>query len=326
MRSSSALIPMLALLAGCAGAPKPAAEFDVYLERFEAVKTEGSDIYLRASSIAEEKGGPALAERRQAFEARLQGLRIIDKYNRVLVGIARGEDPKALKSGMRDVGSKLSAYRPSAQAAFGFAAAVPYVGVVISGAGFVKEALAKRNFLKAARAAQKPIDAILDVLVLDSEPLEELLVQQLHKEQDGPRAAVDSLSSRFYKKLRTVKATPEVADLLTAHNALREKAGLAPVPYQPFDTAHMPRLSDTEHLELLTDETGINLQGYRLYADEIGAEHALFARYRQALGAAKIALAALNKDSEPERITATGKFNEQALELRQESLKRQEAR
>ncbi|MBI5200549.1 MAG: hypothetical protein HY925_03100, partial [Elusimicrobia bacterium] len=309
----------------CAGPAKKTAEFDVYLERFDQVRDEGCDIYLRASSIAEEHGGPKLEERRQAFETRLEALRIIDKYNRVLVGMARGEDPKSLKSGMKDVGAKLSNYRPSAQTTFAFASAVPYVGVLLSGAGYVQEALAKRNFTKAVREAHKPIDAILDILLVDSEPLEELLIQQVRAEQDGPRAAVDGLSSRFYKKLRDLKATPEVADLVSAHNALREKAGMGPVPYSPLETARMPRDTDVEHLAVLTDQVAVNLESWRRAESRVSAEQSLFRGYREALGAAKTALAALNKESEAEREAATGKFNAEAIELRQESLRRQEA-
>ncbi len=318
---------ILAALAACASLKKTAAapELDLYLEQFDAVRTEGTDIYLRASAIAEEKGGAKLEERRGAFEARLQALRIVEKYNRVLVGLARGESPKTLKSGMKDVGSKLSSYRPSAQTTFAFAAAVPYLGTLISGAGFVSEALAKRSFTKAVRQAQEPITAILDLLLLDSEPLETVLVEQTRKEEDAPRAAVDSLSSRFYKRLQTLKAAPETSDLLSAHNALREKAGLGPVPNPNPAAGAPPRAADLEYLAMLTDHAAVNLQAYHRGEERVAAERALSARYRAALSAAKGALAALNGDSNPKRVAATGEFNAQALAMRQQSVKLREA-
>jgi len=319
----STLVLALAVLAAC-GPVKKTAELDVYLEQFQAVKTEGGDIYLRVSAIADEKGGQKKEERRAAFEARLQALRLIDQYNRVLIGLARGEDPKSLKSGMKEVGGKLSSYHPSAQTTFAFASAVPYLGTLVSGAGYVQEALAKRNFLKAVHEAQKPIGAILDILALDAEPLETILIQQDRKEQDAPRAAVDSLSSRFYKKLQTLKATEDVVALLDAHNALRKTAGLGPVPYRPGGAAAVPRAADEEYLSTLTVEAEINLQAFKRGENRIAAERALFARYRAALLAAKRALAALNADSEPERAAATGEFNEQALGVRQEALKLKE--
>ncbi|MBI4348366.1 MAG: hypothetical protein HY553_16105 [Elusimicrobia bacterium] len=317
----------LAALAACGpvrkGAPEP--EFDVYLEHFAAVRTEGADIYLRASSVADELGGGNKDERRKALEARLEALRLIDRYNKVLVGMARGEDPKHLKSGMKAVGSRLSAYRPSAQTTFAFASAVPYVGVLVSGAGYVQEALAKRRFVKAVREAQKPIDAILDLLLLDSEPLETVLVTQVEREQDAPRAAVDSLGSRFYRKLQELKATPELGELLGAHNSLREAASLGPIPYAPKPAAEMPTTADLDHLAVLKDEAEVNLREYRDFQVRIGAEKALFERYREALRAAKAALAALNKESEAERAAATGAFNAQALGVRQEALRLREA-
>lgn len=328
MKASARSWPVLAVLAAlCACGPvKKPAELDVYLEQFEAVKTEGADIYLRVSAISDEKGGQKKDERRQAFEARLQALRLIDQYNRVLTGLARGEDPKSLKSGMKEVGGKLSAYHPSAQTTFAFAAAVPYLGTLVSGAGYVQEALAKRNFIKAVHEAQKPIAAILDILVLDSEPLEKVLVEQVRKEQDAPRAAIDSLGSRFFRKLQSLKATEEIAAQLAAYNALRKSAGLGPVPYRPGAAAALPRAADIDYLATLSDETAINVQTFNRAEERVAAEQALFARYRAALAAAKRALAALNQDSEPERAAATGEFNEQALGVRQEALKLQGAR
>ena len=319
------LLAALAATVACAGPAKKTAELDLYLEQFDAVKTAGADIYLRASAIAEEKGGAKAEERRSAFESRLQALRIIDKYNRVLVGVARGEDPKHLKSGMKDVGSKLSAYRPSAQTTFAFAAAVPYLGTLLSGAGLVSEALAKRNFLKAVHAAQEPIAAILDILLLDSEPLETVLVQQVRKDQDPARAAVDSLGGRFYRKLKAVKPSPDLDAQVAAHNALREGAGFAPVPHAAAPSAAAPGAADLEYLAVLTDQAAFNLQAFKRADGRAAAEAALFARYRAALTAAKGALAALDKNSEPERIAATEDFNGKAFGVRQESVKHREA-
>lgn len=330
MRARFALLASLAALAACGPVKKTAQqsgpELDLYLEQFDAVRSVGSDIYLRASAVAEEKAGDKLAERRAAFEARLDALRIIDRYNRVLVGLARGEDPKTLKSGMKDVGSKLSNYRPSAQTTFAFAAAVPYLGTLISGAGYVQEALAKRSFMKAVHAAEQPISAILDLLLVDSQPLETVLVEEIKKDEDTPRAAVDSLSGRFYRRLQTLKPTAEVSGIVAAHNALREQAGLRPVPAPAGgEKAAEPRPSDLEYLVMLTDQANVNLQAYRRAEERIGGEKALFARYRAALGAAKGALAALNKDSGPDRVTATGEFNAQALAVRQQAVKLREA-
>lgn len=321
----SAPLAALALLCACASQPKKAAEFDVYLEQFDSVRSEGADIYLRASAIAEAKGGEKAQERREAFEARLQALRIIDKYNKVLVGVARGEDPAHLKSGMKDVGSKLSSYKPSAQTTFAFASAIPYLGALVSGAGYVQEALAKRDFLKAVHAAQQPILAILDILLLDSEPLETLLVEEIRKEQDVPRAAVDSIGGRMYKKLRTLKNTIETSDLLASFNALREKAGFKPVPYHNSANAAEPRADDLEYLALLSDQSALNLDAYRRAGERAEAASSLFKRYRSALTAAKDALAALDKSDEAGRAAATERFNDQAYGVRQEAVKLREA-
>ena len=317
---------LVVILTAACGPVKKGAELDVYLEQFAAVKSEGGDIYLRVSSIVDEKGGEKKDERRKALEARLEALRLIDRYNRVLTGLARGEDPKALKSEMKAVGGKLSAYHPSAQTTFAFAAAVPYLGTLVSGAGYVQEALAKRNFIKAVHEAQKPINAILDILLLDAAPLEKVLVQQKRKEQDPARAAVDSLAARFYRKLQTLEATAEIGVTLARHNALRHAAGLGAIPYRPGAEAAPPKTADVEILDTFTEEAALNLQAYRRAEGQIAAERALFSRYLAALTAAKRALAALNKDSEDERASATGEFNEQAMGVRQESLRLKEAK
>lgn len=326
MIKKAALLAAAAALAACGRAQvKKAAEFDVYLEQFEAVREEGADIYIRASGVAEELGGQKLGERKAAMNARLEALRIIDQYNRLLISMARGEDPKALKSGMKTIGGKLASYRPSAQSTFAFASAVPYVGVLVSGAGYVQEALAKRKFVKAVREAQKPIEAILDILILDAEPLETLLVQQVEKEQDSPRAGVDSLGGRFYRKLQALRATPDVVELVNAQNALRESAGFSKIPYQFAESSRAPKAADLEYLNLLKDQTALNLEAYKRCAERITAEQTLFKRYRAALSAAKGALAALNRDSEEEQAAATGKFNEEAMGVRQEAVKIREA-
>lgn len=315
----------LVLACSCSSAPKKPAEFDVYLEQFDAVRSEGADIYLRASAISEAKGGEKQQERREAFEARLQALRIIDRYNKVLVGVARGENPAHLKSGMKDVGSKLSNYRPSAQTTFAFASAIPYLGALVSGAGYVQEALAKRDFLKAVHAAQQPILAILDILLLDSEPLETVIVEEIKKEQDAPRAAVDSLGGRMYRRLQTLKSSPLVDDQLAVHNGLREKAGFRAIPHASASTQTDARSADLEYLALLTDQAAFNIAEYRRDGDRAGAVSSLFKRYRAALTAAKGALAALDKNDEAGKTAATGEFNNQAYGVRQEAVKLREA-
>ena len=272
------------------------------------------------------RGGQKKDERKKALAARLDALRLIDRYNRVLTGLARGEDPKSLNSEMKAVGGKLASYHPSAQTTFAFAAAVPYLGTLVAGAGYVQEALAKRNFLKAVHEAQKPIDAILDILLLDAPPLEVVLVQERRKDEDPARAAVDSLAGRFFRKLSTLQSTDEVAALLARHNSQRKAAGLGAIPHRPGENAAAPRASDVESLAALVDAAALNLLAYRRFEAQISAERALFARYRAALTAAKRALAALNKESEAERAAATGEFNEQALGVRQEALRLQEAK
>jgi hypothetical protein len=90
--------------------------------------------------------------------------------------------------------------------------------------------------------------------------------------------------------------------------------------------AVVPRNADAEYLAALNDAAAPSLQDYRRSEERLAAERALFARYRAALAAAKTALAALNEDSEPGRIAATGAFNERAFAVRQEAIKLREAR
>ena len=315
-----------ALSSGCASAPKSAGgDFDRYLEEFEAVRSQGEELYLKAGVVADARVQVSTGAAQAALEARLDALRLVARYNRLLIALARGEDPKALKSEMNTIGGKLSAYRPSAQAQqFALASAVPYLGALVQGAAFVRDALAKRRFMSAVHEAQKPIALILDILVADSAPLEELLVQDLRRQQDPSRARVDGVGSRYYRKLTGLRSDAELQRGLERLNALRARAGRPPIPYEPGPKTAAATPDERELLQALVDEAETAaLESARL-DERVEAQRALFSRYREALAAAKRSLAALNGDSDAARDTETDRFSAQALDLRRQAVRLKE--
>ena len=258
---------------------------------------------------------------------RFDALRLEERYNRLLTGLARGEDPKVMQSEMKGIGGKLAAYKPSAQTqGFALAAAVPYLGIVMQGASVVQEALAKRRFLTAVKEAQKPISAILDILLADSKPLEALIVQGMLREQDPYRAQIDALGGRYYRALQGRKASDPLKLQLDRLNALRKAIGRPPIEAEFSETGAETPASELEALAGFVDQVEADEVQYRAVDGRVAAQRAVFVRYRASLEAAKGALAALNRDSEEERAHATNQFNEEALDLRRETVRLKEGR
>jgi hypothetical protein len=325
----SALALAATILSGCA-TPQKGSDFDRYLDQFSAVRASGEELYLKASVIAEQRGAETNAsagENKKALEARFDALRLVDRYNRLLTGLARGEDPKVLKSEMSGIGGKLADYKPGAATqGFALAAAVPYLGIVMEGASVVQDALAKRRFLTAVKEAQKPISAILDILLADSKPLEELIVQGMLREQDPYRAQIDALGGRYYRALQGRKASDALKLQLDRHNALRKEIVRAPIEAEFVETGSEVSASELETLGGLVDQVEADELQYRGVDSRVAAQRAVFTRYRASLEAAKGSLAALNRDSEEERAHATDQFNEEALDLRRETVRLKEDR
>ena len=317
------------VMSGCASAQK-GSDFDRYLDQFQAVRAAAEELYLKASVIAEQRAKETNAsadENKKALEARFDALRLVDRYNRLLTGLARGEDPKVLKSEMNGIGGKLADYKPSAATqGFALAAAVPYLGIVMQGASVVQDALAKRRFLTAVKEAQKPISAILDILIADSKPLEDLIVQGILREQDPYRSQIDALGGRYYRALQGRKASDALKLQLDRHNTLRKEIGRAPIEAEFSENGAEATPNEIEVLSGIVDQVEADVVQYRGVDGRVAAQRAVFGRYRDSLEAAKISLAALNRDSEEERAHATNQFNEQALSLRRESVRLKEER
>src|ERR1039457_1824481 len=94
-------LALLAMLVSCAGVPKQ--ELDSYVSSFNTAKTTTQDIILKAKNSAEKAndgsngGKQQLAQRTKALDARLAAVDLIDKYNSILVKLASGSDPAAVK-------------------------------------------------------------------------------------------------------------------------------------------------------------------------------------------------------------------------------------
>lgn len=325
MRARLAVLAVAAgVLAGCASAPRASGDLDRYLEEFEAVRSQGERLYLQAGAVADERAAvdASTSSARAALEARLDALRLVARYNRLLIALARGEDPKALKSELKSIGGKLSDYKPGPQAQqYALASAIPYLGALVQGAAVVRDALAKRRFMAAVHGAEKPIAAILDILIADSSPLEELLVQELRRGQDPFRVRVDAVGGRFYRKLAALADEPRTRLLLDKENALRARAGRPAIPHEAAAKAAPPTDADLDLLQALVDETESAVLESERAQDQLAAQRSLFSRYRETLEQAKASLAALNGSDDARRDAETGRFSARALDLRRQAAK-----
>ena len=326
------LTTLLSFLPGCA---IPKATFRNYTENFTMVKTTAQQLYLHAGAIAENIADrPAtegtttekfkkLASRKAALESRLEALDLIDQYNRALTALASGTNPKQLQDDLTTLGNNLASFK--ATTILNLASKTsPYLAIVAQGITAIDNAIKRKNFTKIADEAQPPLIAILDILIEDVNSLQELFLQEIKQEQDPHREQLDSEASRFYKALKHLKLTDELNTLLNRHNEIRKKMmreEVKLITYKPDAEVSDPTLGDIEALNILTDQTELNVIAYNKIEQRLMAQTAMIDEYKKTLQATKKAFITLNSETKTNRYAGTGEFIRQALELRKATLK-----
>ena len=331
-------------LAGCAGVPR--VTFDSYTNNFVAVRSQAQDLYLRSGIIAEDianrpetEGSVSeklkkLEARRMALRARLDALSLIDRYNGILTHLAAGTSVDDLKAQVTGLQQDLSSFDVSGITNL-IQKAVPYANILTVGVALVEDAVKKAKFRDAVNSAQKPLGGIIDILLADADDLEDITAHELERQQNPYREQIDAYSRRFNSRLKGLKMTPEAsattdlqALLTKINNALQTmgRADIKPLAPQASANAAEPTAVEIDALTALVGQATTSVIAYNKIEDQIKAQHALIAGYRNALGATKKAFVALGSDIEATQISATSDFIKQALELKKAALQLQEAK
>lgn len=333
-----AMIALVSLLAGCASIPT--AQFSAYQKSFDFVKIGAEDLYLHAGNIAEniadrpEKEGSItdklkeLETRRAALSARLSAIGLIDSYNHILSHLADGTSADELKTDITGLQQYLTSFNVT-QVTKILQKATPFTGVISQGIALVETAIKNKKFQDAITEAQGPLNGILNILIEDSNDLQDIFIQELRREQDPYRKQVDSCGSRFQRRVRELKLTDGLEALLERHNQIRlqmKRGGVRQITYQSTTTVTDPTPADMETLTLLVDQAELNVINYNQVEEKILAQSAVFVEYRNALEATKKTFMALPTDMASTQFTATVEFIQQSRELRKAILRLQEAK
>lgn len=336
MKINSILTISAFILAGCV-VPKFALRN--YTENFGEVKTTDEQMYLRADVIAENiaerpetEGTTAeklksLVTRKEALGVRLAALDLIDQYNHTLTALANGTDAKALQDDLTSLSNGLASFNSMSLIKL-IGNTSPYLGIIAQGITAVDNAIQKKKFLKAVTEAQKPLLSILDILIEDVASLENVIVQEIKREQDPHREQVDSAAKRFFKAVKKLKPTDDLESSVARHNDVRRKMNrkeMRLIEHQPETIAENPTAADIEALNILTDQTELNVIAYNKMEQRIKAQTELFARYKEALQSTKKAFTDLASEIKTNRFSGVSEFIKQAAELRKAALRVKEA-
>ncbi|KAF0125866.1 MAG: hypothetical protein FD189_1287 [Elusimicrobia bacterium] len=205
----------------------------------------------------------------------------------------------------------------------------PFTEVISQGIALVENAVKKKKFRRAVLEAQRPLTGILDVLIADSDDLQDIFIQELERAQDPYRKQVDSCGSRFQRRLKEFRLTDGLEALLARHNQIRtrmRRSGVKQITYQPTGSVADPTSADMEAMTLLVDQAELNVINYNYVEGKILAQISVFEEYRNVLGVTKQAFMALPAAINAAQFAATNSFIKQARDLRKAILKLQEAK
>ncbi|MDX6768928.1 MAG: hypothetical protein SF051_05305 [Elusimicrobiota bacterium] len=337
-RISAPLFVALLVVTGCGTVPQ--ASFNSYLQSFSGVKANAEDLYLRSTLAAEniasrpEKEGTVaekfkeLENRKAALETGLAAVNLIDRYNSVLIALASGKSKESVQSDLTGLQQDLSSLNLQRITKM-VEKAGPYLEVVSQGVALVEDTIKRKKFAEAVAAAQKPMAGIVDILIIDADNLEELLVQDIQREQDPYFKQIGSYGGRVNKRLKELKSTPEIVTLLGRVNQARVSLAhesVTALEPQAGESASTASSADLDALTVLAGQTESAALAYNKIEERVKAQRAVFREYKNALLATKRTFAALKDDTEAGRYAATRDFIQQARDLRMAALKLREAR
>lgn len=337
---------LMGFFAGCTNVPTQ--ELGAYRAQFDAARTQTEDYLLATRTAAEEladdptstltitQRAEQLDKRRAALDERLRALRVIAQYNDALTRLAANEDPAAIKASLDNFSAALQTFDiTKLSAAVGDV--VPYGQVIAGAIEVVDRLIRQQRFRQAVEAGEKPVLAILEVLVKDADDIYTINEQRILLNADPKKEAIQNLGDRFVALANqhafAVPLDAQFQVLLTRHNELR--AGFKGKTRQLPALAHTPPSSGTsptidaalalEALTAINDQTASLLDEYNGLIDRTEAERKLKDEYKNLLNSTRLALVQVRVGIDQNRQTAILNFITDAYRLRQAYLAAREA-
>jgi hypothetical protein len=325
---------LLAMLVACAGVPKQ--ELDSYVSSFNTARSTTQDIILNAKNSAEKAndgsnvGKQQLAQRTKALDARLAAVDLIDKYNSILVKLASGSDPAAVKGSLEGLSANLKSFGVAQFSSFA-AQVTPYFGIISSAIALIDDAIKAEKFNEAVAAAQAPIQAIIDILREDADSLDEIQSQFLAMKQDPERDQLLSLYFKFLALSNSLNADADVSkaisDLNVAWTTLTIEPSKRPSPVVPATSGgRAATAADKALLQTIVSQTVARVTTHNQIGDQINAQAKVMDAYKSVLDATASAFVALNIAIQKKQEVAPISFAVNVLNLRKAYLALQEAK
>ena len=333
-----AVLTTVTLLSACQSIPTR--EFDDYLLQFQTARMAAEDVILkakiRARAIADEPSNPDNAEvqakklkqRRAAMDARLDALKVVDKYNRLLTSLASGSSPEDIVTDLESFSDGLSNFNVASINDL-VGSASPYLGVISQAVSLIDGYILAEQFGKVAAAGEKPVRGILKILSEDANNLEQIEEQWIGLTVTGPEESAVNNASRQIKKLsfklKTDDDVTKAIKMANDHlNRWLVEAALRPM-ITDKDGVNDAGLSDIALLNLLANELGHRVDSYNAGLKRIKAYKTMIAEYKNVLGITSKALISLNRAIVTGRRTAAVDLAASVYLLRESYLALEEA-
>jgi hypothetical protein len=328
------ILALPAMLVACAGVPKQ--ELDSYVSSFNTAKTTTQDIILKAKNSAEKAndgsnvGKQQLAQRTKALDARLAAIDLIAKYNDILVRLASGTDPAAVKVSFEDLSTNLKSFGVGQLSSL-VAQATPYFGIISNAVALIDNAIKAQKFDEAVAAAQEPIRAIIAILHEDADSLGEIQSQLLAMRQDPESDQLLSLYFKFVALSNSLNVDADVnkaiSELNVAWTTLKIESSKRPSPAVPVTSGgRAATAADKAVLQTIVSQTAARVTTYNQIGDQINAQEKVTDAYKSVLDATASAFVNLNIAIQKKQQVAPISFAINVLNLRKAYLALQEAK
>jgi hypothetical protein len=335
MKFKKSLVLLLFLmLTSCSSIPKQ--EFGNYLDNFNYVNKTTQEIILVMKLIAESESQGTqedeliLEEKLNALDARLAAMDLIDKYNNVLVELASGTDPEAIGGSLQNISDGLSYFGTNNLTSL-LSNVAPYGEIFSQAVALIDNAIKENKFKEAVDAAQKPIQAIIDILLQDADDLFEIQAQTLGDKEDSYRNRINNLRFDFQDFVNTLENDDKVKSSIDDFNKVIRTMKTSndkptdPIIYSPLN-AQSPNSNDYNMLKIISLQIEGNIIEFNKIVAQINAVEEVKISYKEALKATSDAFKNLNFSIQNNQRVMPIDFAIYALNLSKAYLKLQEAK
>lgn len=331
---SLTVLGILLLVTACSGIPKQ--EFESYLGNFDSAKNTTQDIILALKLIVESDSNSSheqqilIQQKIEALDARLAALDLISKYNNVLVRLASGRDPEAVKGSLDNLSNGLNSFG-SANLNSLISDVTPYSEIIAQAVTLIDNAIKKKKFREAVAAAHKPIQGIIEILQHDADDLFEIQAQTLGKKLDPERHQIIDLRFDFQDFVNTLDTNYNIDSAISRFNTVLKMMKASPSKL-PDQIIHMPtsphsaNANDYSLLKVMINQTMEHIAKYNNIRDQVYALANLELEYKKVLVATSDAFNNLNFAIQNKQRMLPIDFTVDVLNLRKAYLKLQEAK